>query len=190
MFTITLTLQKRWKTARLHSLRFLTILKREDMAGAIGNAKGVDLNRASREELERVGGLGPDRAQRIVQQRPIRSWEDLKKIEGFSDTLVEGIKKSRSNHRAEGSLKTFGGRGPISGHTFLSGIIQPGPRAVSTVPGSSTSCFVFPLPFSFAQRCPPGFAEHDFWPDLISAIFACSCWSTLLELRTTALPVC
>lgn len=64
------------------------------MAGAIGNAKGVDLNRASREELERVGGLGPDRAQRIVQQRPIRSWEDLKKIEGFSDTLVEDLRKA------------------------------------------------------------------------------------------------
>jgi DNA uptake protein ComE-like DNA-binding protein len=64
------------------------------MPGAIGNANGVDLNSASREELERVGGLGPDRAQRIVQQRPIRRWEDLRKIEGFSDTLVQDLRQA------------------------------------------------------------------------------------------------
>jgi DNA uptake protein ComE-like DNA-binding protein len=34
------------------------------MAGAIGDAKNVDLNSASKEELERVGGLGQERAQR------------------------------------------------------------------------------------------------------------------------------
>jgi len=64
------------------------------MPGAIGNAKGVDLNRASREELERVGGLGQDRAERIIRERPIRNWDDLKNIEGFSDTLVEDLRQA------------------------------------------------------------------------------------------------
>ena len=64
------------------------------MPGAIGNANGVDLNSASRDELERVGGLGPDRAERIIQQRPIRSWDDLKKIEGFSDKLVQDLRQA------------------------------------------------------------------------------------------------
>jgi DNA uptake protein ComE-like DNA-binding protein len=32
------------------------------MSNAIGDAKGVDLNTASQDELEKVGGLGSDRA--------------------------------------------------------------------------------------------------------------------------------
>jgi DNA uptake protein ComE-like DNA-binding protein len=64
------------------------------MPGAIGDANGVDLNSASREELERVGGLGRDRAERIVRQRPIRSWEDLKRIDGFSDTLLQDLRQA------------------------------------------------------------------------------------------------
>jgi DNA uptake protein ComE-like DNA-binding protein len=64
------------------------------MPGAIGNASGVDLNSASEQDIERVGGLGPDRARRIVQARPLRSWEDVKRIEGFSDKLVDDLKDS------------------------------------------------------------------------------------------------
>lgn len=64
------------------------------MPGAIGDANGVNLNSASREELERVGGLGPDRAERIIQQRPIRSWDDLKNMEGFSDKLVQDLRQA------------------------------------------------------------------------------------------------
>jgi len=64
------------------------------MSNAIGDASGVDLNSASRDQLERVGGLGPDRAQRIIQQRPIQSWDDLKNIEGFSDKLVMDLRQA------------------------------------------------------------------------------------------------
>ena len=64
------------------------------MPGAIGNANGVDLNSASREELERVGGLGEDRGSRLIQQRPLRSWDDVKRIEGFSDTLVQDLQQA------------------------------------------------------------------------------------------------
>lgn len=64
------------------------------MPGAIGKAHGVDLNTASREQLERVGGLGQDRAERIIQNRPIRNWDDLRRVEGFSETLVEDLKQA------------------------------------------------------------------------------------------------
>jgi DNA uptake protein ComE-like DNA-binding protein len=65
------------------------------MPGAIGDANGVDLNNASEQDLERVGGLGRDRAQRIVQQRPFQSWDDLKnKVEGFSDKLVQDLQQA------------------------------------------------------------------------------------------------
>ena len=63
------------------------------MSSAIGNAHGVNLNKASAEELDRVGGLGHDRVQRIVQNRPFRSWDDLKRVEGFGDTLVEDLRQ-------------------------------------------------------------------------------------------------
>lgn len=50
--------------------------------------------RASEEELVSVGGLGHERAQRIVHNRPFRSWDDLKSIEGFSDTLVDDLRQA------------------------------------------------------------------------------------------------
>jgi competence protein ComEA len=63
------------------------------MTSAIGNASGVDLNAASPEQLDRIGGLGHDRVERIVQNRPFRSWDDLRKVDGFGDTLVEDLRK-------------------------------------------------------------------------------------------------
>ena len=64
------------------------------MASAIGNASGVNLNTASAEELDRVGGLGHDRVQRIIQNRPFHSWDDLRRVEGFGGTLVEDLKNA------------------------------------------------------------------------------------------------
>jgi DNA uptake protein ComE-like DNA-binding protein len=64
------------------------------MAGAIGNANGVDLNKASEQDLQRVGGIGEERAKRIVENRPFQSWEDLKKVEGFNEKLVDDLKQS------------------------------------------------------------------------------------------------
>lgn len=64
------------------------------MSSAIGNAQGVDLNSASPEDLDRVGGLGRDRVERIVQNRPFRSWDDLRDVEGFGGTLVEDLRNA------------------------------------------------------------------------------------------------
>ncbi len=64
------------------------------MTGAIGVANNVDLNSASAEELDRIGGLGHERVQRIVENRPFRSWEDLRRVEGFGGTLVEDLKNA------------------------------------------------------------------------------------------------
>ncbi len=61
-------------------------------SGAIGDARGVDLNTASVEELENVGGLGYERARRIVDGRPFRDWDELKKLPGFSDKLIEDLR--------------------------------------------------------------------------------------------------
>lgn len=64
------------------------------MSDAIGSANGIDLNSASEQQLEHVGGLGRERAHRIVENRPFGSFEDLKKIDFFSEKLVQDLKNS------------------------------------------------------------------------------------------------
>jgi DNA uptake protein ComE-like DNA-binding protein len=75
------------------------------MAGAIGNANGVDLNSASEQELERVGGLGRERARRIIDKRPIQSWDDLRDIEGFSEKLVNDLRQAGARIANQGGEK-------------------------------------------------------------------------------------
>lgn len=67
------------------------------MPGAIGNAQGVDLNKASAQRLDAIGGLGHDRVQRIIDNRPFGSWNDLKHVEGFGGTLVNDLKEAGAN---------------------------------------------------------------------------------------------
>ena len=57
----------------------------------VEHARGVDLNLASEEELSSEVGLGPERAQRIVESRPLRTWDDLEAIEGFTERLVREL---------------------------------------------------------------------------------------------------
>ncbi len=64
------------------------------MASAIGNASGVNLNTSSAEELDRVGGLGYDRVQRIIQIQRFHWWDDLRRVEGLGSTLVEDLKSA------------------------------------------------------------------------------------------------
>jgi DNA uptake protein ComE-like DNA-binding protein len=64
------------------------------MTQAIGDAKGIDLNSASAEQLDRVGGLGQDRVRRLIQNRPFRSWDDLRRLDGFGGTLVDDLRKA------------------------------------------------------------------------------------------------
>jgi DNA uptake protein ComE-like DNA-binding protein len=64
------------------------------MASTSGNAKGVNLNLAKSEELDRIGGPGQARARRITENRHSNAWDDLKRVEGFSDTLVNDLREA------------------------------------------------------------------------------------------------
>lgn len=64
------------------------------MASAIGDARNIDLNKASREELDSIGGLGRERVQRIMESRPFRSWDDLRRVEGVGGTLVDDLRQA------------------------------------------------------------------------------------------------
>ncbi len=59
------------------------------MTSAIGDAKGVDVNTASREQLAHICGLGQDQVGQIVRNRPFSSWSDLKQVVG--NKLVQDL---------------------------------------------------------------------------------------------------
>jgi hypothetical protein len=60
----------------------------------VGDAKGVSLNTASEDELALDAGLGPQRARRMVANRPFRSWEDVRNVEGMTDAIVEALQRA------------------------------------------------------------------------------------------------
>jgi competence protein ComEA len=58
----------------------------------------VDLNNATLAELESVDGIGPKKAQAIIDYRkkngPFKSTDDLDKVPGFGKKTVDMVKKS------------------------------------------------------------------------------------------------
>jgi competence ComEA-like helix-hairpin-helix protein len=52
----------------------------------------VNINGATLRELESLPGIGPARAQLIIQHRPYQSADDLKKIRGIPDGVIDDLK--------------------------------------------------------------------------------------------------
>ena len=64
----------------------------------------INLNTASKAELETVKGIGPKKAEAILEYRktngPLKSVDELKKVSGFGDKSVE---KMRSELTVDGA---------------------------------------------------------------------------------------
>ncbi len=58
--------------------------------------KQININLATREELEDVLGLGPDMAEAVFNHReefgPFKNWEELKDVEGMTDAEIEELR--------------------------------------------------------------------------------------------------
>jgi DNA uptake protein ComE-like DNA-binding protein len=75
---------------------------------SIGDAKGIDLNNASERDIARIGGIGPDKARRICQNRPFNGWDDLKKIDGLNQKFVNELRHAGATIGPK--TQTAGGR--------------------------------------------------------------------------------
>jgi len=68
------------------------------LAFALPAFAAVDLNNATLAELESVDGIGPKKAQAIIDYRkkngPFKSTDDLDKVPGFGKKTVDMVKKS------------------------------------------------------------------------------------------------
>ncbi len=60
----------------------------------------VDINTATKEELQTLSGVGPEKAQAIIDYRtengPFKTTDDLTKVRGFGEKTVENLKPSIS----------------------------------------------------------------------------------------------
>jgi competence ComEA-like helix-hairpin-helix protein len=52
----------------------------------------VDINRATLEELQQIPGVGPSIAERITAARPFSHLDDLKRVSGIGDALLESLR--------------------------------------------------------------------------------------------------
>ncbi|MEJ7930176.1 type II secretion system protein GspK [Ramlibacter sp. AN1015] len=54
-------------------------------------AAGVDLNTASEQVLSSALGLDSDMIQQLVQVRPLRSWDDVARLAGFTAPQLRAL---------------------------------------------------------------------------------------------------
>ena len=77
--------------------------------GSISAFAATDLNTATAAELQKINGIGPAKAEAIIEYRkktPFKSVEDLDKVPGFGKSTMEKVKKDLSVTDAGKSKKT------------------------------------------------------------------------------------
>lgn len=77
--------------------------------GSISVFAATDLNTATAAELQKINGIGPAKAEAIIEYRkktPFKSVEDLDKVPGFGKSTMEKVKKDLSVSDAGKSKKT------------------------------------------------------------------------------------
>ena len=55
-------------------------------------AGGVDINTATAEDLQRLPGIGPAMAQRIIEDRPYGNTEDILRVKGIGEATFDKLK--------------------------------------------------------------------------------------------------
>ena len=62
------------------------------LADGVLTANKAEINTASLEELDRITGIGPALAQKIIDARPFSSIDDLIRVSGIGEKTLQKIK--------------------------------------------------------------------------------------------------
>jgi len=52
----------------------------------------VDLNRATLDEIADLPMVGRERAQALIEARPLHSWDDIEQLPGFGKGMVDDLR--------------------------------------------------------------------------------------------------
>jgi competence protein ComEA len=61
-------------------------------AAKLAAGEKININTASKEQLDKLPGIGPVKAQAIIDGRPYKSIEDIKKVKGIKEKEFNKIK--------------------------------------------------------------------------------------------------
>jgi uncharacterized protein (TIGR02284 family) len=53
----------------------------------------IDLNSATQQELEKMPGIGPQRARLLLRRRPFSGFDDLKRVPGLNDRIIADMRQ-------------------------------------------------------------------------------------------------
>ncbi len=69
----------------------------------------MNINKASKAELMQISGIGEKKADAIIKHRKVhgkfKSIDDLKKVNGIGNSIVENVKKDKKNGAKKSTKK-------------------------------------------------------------------------------------
>ena len=89
--TLLLALAHMAGAARAEPIRSQADTPQKNGAGEMP-AKTVDINTATEKQLTSLPGIGPQMAKRIIEARPFKSIQGLKRVKGIGDKKFERLK--------------------------------------------------------------------------------------------------
>lgn len=89
--TLLLALASIAGTARAEPVQSQANTTQKNVAGKMPS-KAVDINTATEKQLSSLPGIGPQMAKRIIEARPFKSIQELKRVKGIGDKKFERLK--------------------------------------------------------------------------------------------------